>query len=98
MEPDGWWAPLAGAGEPRAVLSWRRKKMAAARSRGRTASARSGVRVPERNAATKAVSRIGAAGVMPAILDNPQESERPVQKAEGLLFGMLRHFAVRASP
>jgi hypothetical protein len=57
-------------------------KMAAARSRGRMASACSGVRVPERNAATKAESRIGATGTMPAILDNPQESGRSVQKAK----------------
>ena len=84
-DPEGVWAPLAGAGSSAtAVLSWRRRKMAAARSRGRTASAWSGVRVPERNAATKAASRVGATGVMPAILDNPPKSGRPVQKAEGL--------------
>ena len=58
--------------------------MTPARSRGRTASAWSGVSVPERKAATKVGSRIGATGVMPAILDNPPESGSPVQKAEAL--------------
>ena len=40
-------------GKPRVMLSWRRKQMAALRSRGRMASIWSGVSVPERNAATK---------------------------------------------
>jgi hypothetical protein len=83
--PDGVGAPLAGAGEPRGVLSWSRKKMTAARSRGRTASAWSGVRVPEQNAATKDGSRSGATVVMSAILDNPPKSGSPVQKAEAVL-------------
>jgi len=47
----------AGAGEPTVRRSWR-KKMAAARSRGRMASACSGVRVPERNAAMMVGSRV----------------------------------------
>ena len=70
-------------GEPSAVLSWRRKKTAVARSRGKTASACSGGRVPERNAARTAESSIGATGIMPAILDNRPKSRSPVQEAEG---------------
>jgi len=40
--------------------------------------------VPARNAATNAGARIGATGVIHAILDNLRKSESPVQKAEGL--------------
>jgi hypothetical protein len=78
------WAPPAGAGEPRAVLSRRRKKMAAARSRGNAASTCPVVKVPARKAATKASSRIGATAGMPAILVIPPKSASPVQEAEGL--------------
>src|SRR4029078_10247253 len=82
--PGGVWAPPAGAGEPRAVLSWRRKKIAAARSLGNAPSTCSAVRVPARKAATKASPRIGATAGMPAILVIPPKSARPVQDAEGL--------------
>src|SRR3954462_5711386 len=84
--PGGLWPPPAGAGEPRAVLSWRRKRMAAARSRGDAASACPGVRVPALKAATKASARIGATAGMPAILVIPPKSARPVQETEGLRF------------
>lgn len=59
--------------------------------------------MPERNAATKDGSRVGATGVIPAILDNRRERGSSVQKAEALHGGYLmnrgpRHIALMSEP
>src|SRR5256885_1873583 len=77
---------LAGVpvGAARVVLSGRRRKMTAARSRGKATSTCAAVRVPARKADTNAGSRVGATAVIPAILEIQRERGRPIQKAEAL--------------